>query len=136
MIHRDLKPENILILDSNPETFRLCLIDFGFVCWSNECKEILSGVCGTPGFIAPEILYEECCTYKSDIFSIGCIFYTIVSGLNLYLGRNSTELIENNKKDDPLAHFDYTSVGKLSPSFKNLLVSMLSKDPHLRPTAT
>lgn len=134
MVHRDLKPENILILDSNPNNFKICLIDFGFVCWTNESPEILSGVCGTPGFIAPEILNEMHCSPKSDIFSIGCILYTMVSGVNVYLGRTSSELMTNNKVEDPLKFIDTKHFERLSPLFRDLILSMLDKNPHNRPT--
>jgi serine/threonine protein kinase len=64
MIHRDLKPENIVIINDNPNNFKVSLLDFGFVCWTNESSEILSAACGTPGFIAPEIFYDQQCSHN------------------------------------------------------------------------
>lgn len=70
-MHRDIKPENIMFEDS---IFQLKLIDFGLT-----TKEGGKSKCGTPGYVAPEILnldtkineYNE----KCDIFSLGVIFY-------------------------------------------------------------
>jgi len=58
MIHRDIKPENVVIIDDNPNAFHISIVDFGFVCWTNESPEILSATCGTPGFIAPEYIND------------------------------------------------------------------------------
>jgi serine/threonine protein kinase len=71
-------------------------------------------VCGTPGFIAPEILNETPCSQKSDIFSLGCILYFMVSGLNLYPGDNSEEILEYNKILDPLNLIDVKSLKNVS----------------------
>jgi serine/threonine protein kinase len=71
-------------------------------------------VCGTPGFIAPEILNETPCSPKSDIFSLGCILYSLVSGLKLFHEGNSEEIMEYNKILDPLSLIDVKSLRNVS----------------------
>ena len=80
-IHRDLKPENLL-LKNKESHYEIVIADFGLAAFLNE--EILFKRCGTPGFVAPEILmykeeepfYDDRC----DIFSAGVIFYILVTG--------------------------------------------------------
>ena len=38
MIHRDIKPEKIVILNDDPDNFNVSIVDFGFVCWTNESR--------------------------------------------------------------------------------------------------
>ena len=71
-------------------------------------------MCGTPGFIAPEILNENPCSPKSDIFSLGCILYSMVSGANLFPGANCDEIMEFNKILDPLTLIDVKSLKNIS----------------------
>uniref|UniRef100_A0A674JQH1 phosphorylase kinase n=1 Tax=Terrapene triunguis TaxID=2587831 RepID=A0A674JQH1_9SAUR len=81
IVHRDLKPENIL-LDDN---MNIKLMDFGFSCELNR-DEKLKEICGTPGYLAPEIL--ECSMDKGhpgygkevDMWSSGVIMYTLLAG--------------------------------------------------------
>lgn len=82
IMHRDLKPEN-LILRSDENIYDILLVDFGLSSFTNiHPKDILFKRCGTPGFVAPEILsykdgqegiYDE----KCDVFSAGVIFYLL-----------------------------------------------------------
>lgn len=82
VMHRDLKPENILLRSSN-QIYDLVIADFGLSTFINKkVKEIFFKRCGTPGFVAPEILnfkengevfYNE----KCDLFSAGIIFYIL-----------------------------------------------------------
>jgi serine/threonine protein kinase len=51
--HRDLKPENILILDKS--AMQVCIADLGLACRSSDSQELLFK-CGTPGYVAPELL--------------------------------------------------------------------------------
>ena len=52
IIHRDLKPDNILIDDHD----KIFIVDFGFAQFKNEEKILNNKFCGTPGFMAPELL--------------------------------------------------------------------------------
>ncbi len=79
-MHRDLKPENILFKKKNSfiDENNLCIADFGLATNQNVAKYLFFR-CGTPGYIAPEVLqitdpktkYSE----KCDVFSIGAIMY-------------------------------------------------------------
>lgn len=79
LIHRDLKPENLL-LKSTENNYEIVLADFGLATCLNE--EPLFKRCGTPGFVAPEILeyidgLEFYCD-KCDVFSAGIILYLLI----------------------------------------------------------
>ena len=73
-MHRDLKPDNIMLTDE----MNVKLIDFGLCKRDNEGKTM----CGTYGFMAPEILFNKKRIYgrQVDVWSIGCIIYTTIFG--------------------------------------------------------
>ena len=87
LIHRDLKPENLL-LKSTENNYEIVLADFGLATSLNE--EPLFKRCGTPGFVAPEILeYVDGMDFysdKCDVFSAGVILYLLIVFL-YYLNR-------------------------------------------------
>ena len=66
IVHKDIKIDNIIVDRSK----KVKLIDFGF---SNNTID--TSICGTPGYMAPEILRKEAYTTKADIFSVGVIMY-------------------------------------------------------------
>ena len=82
-IHRDLKPENILL---SGENLQISICDFGFALdlKSNETNES-NIICGTPGYIAPEVFKNTTYSEKSDIFAVGCILYNLISRENLFI---------------------------------------------------
>jgi len=81
--HRDLKPDNILLLDR--AQLKVCIADLGLACRTTDARELLFK-CGTPGYVAPEQLKGLGIGPKSDIFSLGCLFYNIVSGKMIFSG--------------------------------------------------
>jgi serine/threonine protein kinase len=75
IMHRDFKPENVMIDDH----FHAYVIDFGLARRYDGAQEY--EMCGTPGYIAPEILAGD--VYdgeKVDVFSVGALLYLMVSG--------------------------------------------------------
>lgn len=79
IIHRDLKLENILIRIKNGKR-EFVLSDFGLAIWAGENNPIFYK-CGTPGYIAPEVLASDGekipFTHVSDIFSLGVIAHLV-----------------------------------------------------------
>ena len=77
-MHRDIKSENILFRNNGNEENDVCIADFGLAAKIDESKYLFSR-CGTPGYVAPEILNlkEENAKYteKRDLFSSGVIYH-------------------------------------------------------------
>ncbi|CAD8158589.1 unnamed protein product [Paramecium octaurelia] len=96
IMHRDIKPENIIFrqidnLDS------ICLTDFGLADFYHNDGLYLFKRCGTPGYIAPEILRNEPYDYKVDVYSIGVIMYYVLVGKNPFDNVNSKQILINNQ---------------------------------------
>ncbi|CAD8117819.1 unnamed protein product [Paramecium sonneborni] len=100
IMHRDIKPENI-ILEMRDGQVRLKIVDFGLATYST-LKRFKYPKCGTPGFVAPEVInlqnsnqtYDKVC----DIFSCGVIFYKLLTGRDVFPGSGFTYVLELNKK--------------------------------------
>jgi calcium-dependent protein kinase len=90
-MHRDLKPENIMFRYhsfSNAETYEPVIVDFGLAA-NCDIVPYLFFRCGTPGFVAPEIIktqQHEKYTSACDMFSVGCIFHLLLANQPLFPG--------------------------------------------------
>uniref|UniRef100_A0AAR2IPH5 non-specific serine/threonine protein kinase n=1 Tax=Pygocentrus nattereri TaxID=42514 RepID=A0AAR2IPH5_PYGNA len=137
VVHRDLKPSNILYVDEsgNPESIRIC--DFGFAKQLRAENGLLMTPCYTANFVAPEVLkkqgYDEAC----DIWSLGVLLYTMLTGFTPFA---------NGPEDTPEEILARIGSGKFSLSggywnsvsngAKDLVSKMLHVDPHKRLTAS
>lgn len=75
IVHRDLKPEN-LILASKDNDYNLKIADFGLASFIQR-SELLYLRCGSPGYVAPELLEDKGYNAKADVFSAGVILYVM-----------------------------------------------------------
>ncbi|CAD8076839.1 unnamed protein product [Paramecium primaurelia] len=80
IIHRDLKLDNIVFENEN-DIKSLKIIDFGFAVEFGHQTQVR---CGTPGYMAPEILNQEDYDESVDIYSLGSIYHSLLSGQKLY----------------------------------------------------
>ena len=122
ILHRDIKPQNILI-DNN--VVKIC--DFGF---ARDLKnnDLLNTFCGSPLYMAPEILKLGEYTDKSDIWSLGVIIYEILFKEHPYPCKNQQELISNIKNNENLI----INVEWIDEDLKYILEKMLDKNPITR----
>lgn len=89
VIHRDLKPENILMNSKDDGNYDIRIADFGLALTETEYedpdqREKKKLVFGTPGYLAPESLIGKGYSPKTDIFSLGSLLFSIITGKNLF----------------------------------------------------
>ncbi|CAK71071.1 unnamed protein product (macronuclear) [Paramecium tetraurelia] len=133
IIHRDIKPENI-ILNIQEKKIDLKIVDFGLSVKLEPNKELKK--CGTPGYVAPEIINLKNGKYglESDIFSVGCVFYKLLLRKDLFYGETQNEILSANRRC--LCNIQNLSLIHIPITAQNLLSEMLQEDPRLRIKAT
>lgn len=102
VIHRDLKLQNILVYSADNE-FDVRLADFGLATEVPLEGQKMTRKCGSPGYIAPEMLRNEGYTTKADIFSLGSILFNLLTGEPLFNGDSAKEIFTINRNCDTTA---------------------------------
>ena len=97
VVHRDLKPENIILTDSNDKS-QFKIIDFGFA--TKYLGRELRDTCGSPGYVAPEIILRHQHGPTVDIYSAGIVFYIILCGYSPFYSTKKAEVIKKNAKNE------------------------------------
>jgi len=131
IVHRDLKPENLLYTDKTPQA-DIKIADFGLSKFIVE-GELLQTACGTPGYVAPEVLLLQGYGKAVDLWSIGVIIYILLCGFPPFYAESDSdmfELIKEAEYDFPSPYWD-----KISDSAKDLVRGLLEKNPDRRLTS-
>jgi len=128
--HRDLKPENILSAGDG-ENEMIKIADFGFS--KNFGEEKLKTSCGSPGYVAPEVLTQEAYDNSIDMWSVGVIIYILLCGYPPFYADNAPGLFK--KIMDVKYDFDDPSWENVSQEAKDLIGKLLVKEPKGRLTA-
>lgn len=131
VLHRDLKPENILLGESAKDSkLQVRLADFGFAV--NEVRSTYDFRCGTPGFMAPEIISSKKYSHKSDIFSVGAIIYYMSTGKQIFRSKTKEKVFAKTLECDLQR---YSEDLTCSEALKKLILSLLQYHPDKRPSA-
>ena len=130
IIHWDLKPENIIFKSTSD--INIGIVDLGFATLEDDYDKLFKR-CGTPGYVAPEILNDKPYDCKVDNYSCGIIFYILLTGKIPFNGHSYKEIVYKNMK----AKIDFELPKKMNISKKtlDLLRKMLEKDPMRRITS-
>ncbi|KAJ8258006.1 hypothetical protein GJAV_G00192090 [Gymnothorax javanicus] len=129
IVHRDLKPENLLYY-SQDENSKIMISDFGL----SKMQEngIMRTACGTPGYVAPEVLAQKPYSKAVDCWSIGVITYILLCGYPPFYEETETRLFSKIMRAE--YEFDSPFWDDISDSAKDFIRSMLEKNPKKRYT--
>ncbi|KAI3694476.1 hypothetical protein L1987_77441 [Smallanthus sonchifolius] len=125
IIHRDLKPQNLL-LSTNDDNSTLKIADFGFA-RSLQPRNLAETLCGSPLYMAPEIMQLHKYDAKADLWSVGAILFQLVTGRTPFTGNNQIQLLQNIMKSTELQF--PSDVKDLSPECIDLCRKLLRQNP-------
>jgi calcium/calmodulin-dependent protein kinase I len=135
---RDLKLENLLYYD-DAEDSKVMVADFGLSEWLWEIQDG-SPICGTPGYMAPEVIRDKRVTPAADVWSIGVITYILLAGYPPFVssGRNNAE----DEDQDAICRlitkgryeFHAHSWSHISAEAKDFISRVMCVDPSERPS--
>uniref|UniRef100_A0A672GXF7 Calcium/calmodulin-dependent protein kinase 1Da n=1 Tax=Salarias fasciatus TaxID=181472 RepID=A0A672GXF7_SALFA len=128
IVHRDLKPENLLYFNPQDES-KIMISDFGLSKMEGS-GDVMSTACGTPGYVAPEVLAQKPYSKAVDCWSIGVIAYILLCGYPPFYDENDSKLFEQILKAD--YEFDAPYWDDISDSAKDFISSLMEKDPAKR----
>ncbi|MCA9606720.1 MAG: protein kinase [Myxococcales bacterium] len=131
VIHRDLKPENILIVQRKERRDFVKLLDFGIAKILDAPS--LTGsqqIFGTPGYIAPEYIQSTDIDGRSDLYSLGCILYELITGALPFDYEYPGDLLVKHVTEPPIR--PSLRYPEIEPSVEEFLLRCLEKDPENR----
>ncbi|XP_071041474.1 serine/threonine-protein kinase unc-51 isoform X4 [Parasteatoda tepidariorum] len=129
VVHRDLKPQNILLCHSGkpnppPEEITLKIADFGFARFLNE-GVMAATLCGSPMYMAPEVIMSLKYDAKADLWSIGTVVYQCLTGKAPFMAPNPQQLKHYYEKNANLAP---SIPNGTSPELTDLLLHLMKRD--------
>jgi len=125
ILHRDLKTQNIFLTSKGD----VKIGDFGIARVLQNTYDVAQTAIGTPYYLSPEICQEKPYNQKSDIWSVGCILYEMLTLHHAFDGNSMRSLVYKILKGCPPPISEV-----YSSEMRNLVAEMLTKDPAKRPS--
>lgn len=134
-IHRDVKPDNVLMNKAG----EIRLVDFSLA--SKEVKGFskmmgggkLKTIQGTRTYIAPETIRKQAPTFQTDLYSLGIMFFEVLTGRTPFQAPTPEELLRRHLRDEPANASEFNS--NVTQEMDRLILRLLKKKPADRPTS-
>ncbi|XP_026675406.1 serine/threonine-protein kinase PLK1-like isoform X1 [Ceratina calcarata] len=125
VVHRDLKPGNMFL----SEQMIVKVGDFGLATrLDGQCRRVT--ICGTPNYIAPEVLYKQAYSYEADVWALGCILYALLVGQPPF----DTATLKETYARICSNHYREVDGTMASRNGQDLIRWLLQPNPELRPS--
>jgi serine/threonine-protein kinase len=132
IVHRDLKPENVMLIGA--DAVRLKVMDFGIAKVLEAARATSTQSLGTLQYMSPEQIDARALDARSDLYSLGLVFYEALSGAPPFRSASPRELLNLQCTAEPPPLSDAARKG-LPRGVEALLRSLLEKDPAARPAS-
>ncbi|KAI9310145.1 kinase-like domain-containing protein [Dichotomocladium elegans] len=130
VIHRDIKLSNVF-LDKNCD---VKIGDFGLAAILVSPQDRKRTVCGTPNYIAPEILFKTGHDSKVDLWSIGVLMFTLLVGKHPFQQKDVKHIYKKIRENSDVPSYEFPSDIYVSNNAKDLIGRILVNKPELRPS--
>jgi serine/threonine-protein kinase len=126
LVHRDLKPGNIHVLPTGEAK----IMDFGLVRYGDSNMTATGTVMGSPSYMSPELMKGDKADARSDVFSLGAVFYELLAGRRAFAGKGITAIMMAvlGSEPAPLAQV----APDVPPPVARIVERCLRKDPAAR----
>jgi serine/threonine protein kinase len=104
IVHRDLKPDNIMLCSSKSGKLRVKVVDFGIAKATRGSSQTVTRtgyVVGTPAYMSPEQILGDPLDGRSDLYSLGCILYEMLTGERAFTGPSGEVSIRRRLSEPP-----------------------------------
>jgi serine/threonine-protein kinase len=133
IIHRDLKPANIMLVKKGEKENFVKILDFGLAKTQSLSRVTESGiVVGTLCYLCPEQLLNSEYSFASDIYSLGTIFYEMLTGQKAYNGETPLEIMQQMFKTKPKPPKALKQ--DIPDQLNSVVLKMMEKEPGNRPS--
>lgn len=129
IIHRDIKPENLLFSSKDLSQGVIKVSDFGLARFISE-EKMATTTCGTPGYVAPEIVAQQPYKEACDFWSLGVVLFILLSGTPPFYDEDNFALFEKIKRCE--YSFGAPSWATISPEAKDFISKLLVADQNAR----
>jgi serine/threonine-protein kinase len=138
MVHRDVKPSNLFVARMGLDVDFLKVLDFGLVRSRRDdgsADPLVTAprvVLGSPAYIPPEALLGGAPDARSDIYSLGCVGYWLLTGRLVFEGATASEILAKHVRDEPVPPSRLAEI-PFPPDLDRIVLTCLAKDPSARP---
>ncbi len=135
LVHRDIKPANMVLVTAEDGSERLKVLDFGLAKVTSpdgSAAEHLTQtgeVLGTPAYMSPEQCMGTPLDGRSDIYSLGCVMYTALTGKHALEAENSFDIMNKHLNVKPVSMARIRPDLKIPPSLQKIVYKSLEKEP-------
>jgi serine/threonine-protein kinase len=136
IIHRDLKPENIFLEYGSSGTLAVKVLDFGIAKLANrpelatDSVSLVGRLAGTPAYMSPEQCAGNAPDTRSDVYSIGCVLYELLTGRPPFVASALLHLLQMHVDAPPTPPSHYAPY--LTPEIDEVVLRALAKSRHDR----
>jgi len=138
IIHRDLKPNNIMLIVGDDGNVRIKILDFGVAKMADMEDRTFqdltkTGVAlGTPLYMSPEQVKSKDIDNRADLYSLGCMLYTCLTGAPPFIGENKIATMEMHCSEAPLLLKEASYGMDFPPGIEPIVMKLLEKKPEDR----